>query len=145
MTSESRSLAPQLAQVPVVTVFGGGVHMAPQSDPVTLEEAGALLGGITKPWSRKIVERVIAAGLLHDYGRGATRRVDRREVDQLIAIDEEPPPHSPRCTMPTARTLVPASPNCRFLPTERPSQPPPSETVKESPSPDITRLTTSRI
>lgn len=57
--------------------------MAMQLDPITLEDAAALLGGI-KPWSRKTVERMIAAGLLHDYGRGATRRVLKRDVETLI-------------------------------------------------------------
>lgn len=57
--------------------------MSEQPNPITLEDAGALLGG-DKPWSRKTVERVIAAGLLNDYGRGMTRRVLRRDVENLI-------------------------------------------------------------
>jgi hypothetical protein len=58
--------------------------VAPQPDPITLEEAGAVFGGRDRPWSRKTVERVIAAGLLRDYGRGATRRVLRGDVERLI-------------------------------------------------------------
>src|SRR6185436_4997433 len=53
------------------------------AEPITLETAGELIGG-ERPISRKTVERIIAAGLLHDYGRGATRRVLRQDVERLI-------------------------------------------------------------
>src|SRR5258707_11143836 len=58
--------------------------MAEQQEPITLEQAGVKFGGAGKPWSRKTVERLIAAGLLFDYGYGATRRVLLRDVERLI-------------------------------------------------------------
>ncbi len=54
-----------------------------QHEPITLESAGRLLGG-ERPLSRRTVERMIAAKLLPDYGRGATRRVLRADVERLI-------------------------------------------------------------
>src|SRR5690242_12410607 len=43
-----------------------------------------MLGGQARPWSRRTVERVIAAGLLTSFGRGKSRRVSEAEVAVLF-------------------------------------------------------------
>jgi hypothetical protein len=52
---------------------------------ITLEQAGVLLGGTERPFSRYTVEKLIALGRLKDNGGSRKlRRVSRASVEMLI-------------------------------------------------------------